>query len=84
MYDVVNCFFLLHEIPDELKRAVVDALLLCANRGGKVVFIDRHKPAKWRPLRGILRQLFKRLELYAKSLWHHEIVEFSSAPENYS
>ncbi len=83
IYDVVSCFFLLHEIPDELKHTVVDALLQRVNPGGKVVFVDYHKPGKWPPLRGILRQLFNHLEPFAESLWNHQIVEFASAPENY-
>lgn len=83
IYDVVSCFFLLHEIPDELKHAVVDALLQRVNPGGKVVFVDYHKPGKWHPLRGILRQLFNRLEPFAESLWNHQIAEFASASQNY-
>jgi len=83
MYDVVSCFFLLHEIPDDLKRSVVDALLLRVDRGGKVVFVDYHKPARWHPLRGLLQLLFNRLEPFAESLWHHQIVDFATAPENY-
>jgi hypothetical protein len=83
MYDVVSCFFLLHEIPDELKHSVVDALLMRVNRGGKVVFVDYHKPARWHPLRGLLQLLFNRLEPFAESLWHHQVVEFATAPENY-
>jgi SAM-dependent methyltransferase len=68
MYDVVSCFFLLHEIPDELKHAVVDALLRRLNPGGKVVFVDYHRPGKWHPLRGIMRQLFNRLKPFAENL----------------
>jgi len=83
MYDVISCFFLLHEIPDEWKRAVVDALLLQVNRGGKVVFVDYHRPARWHPLRGMMRQLFNRLEPFAESLWHHQVADFATAAENY-
>jgi ubiquinone/menaquinone biosynthesis C-methylase UbiE len=83
MYDVVSCFFLLHEIPDDLKRSVVDALLQRINRGGKVVFVDYHQPAKWHPLRGPMQLLFKRLEPFAESLWRHQVTDFATAPENY-
>ena len=83
MYDVVSCFFLLHEIPDDLKRSVVDALLLRVNRGGKVVFVDYHQPARWHPLRGFLQLLFNRLEPFAKSLWQHQVADFATTPENY-
>ena len=83
MYDAVTCFFLLHEIPDERKRAVVDALLARVVPGGRVVFVDYHRPARWHPLRGVMRGLMSRLEPFAESLWHHEIAEFASAPGAY-
>jgi ubiquinone/menaquinone biosynthesis C-methylase UbiE len=83
MYDAVSCFFLLHEIPDGRKRAVVDALLPRVVPGGRVVFVDYHKPARWHPLRGVMRGLMSRLEPFAESLWHHEIAEFASAPGDY-
>ena len=83
VYDVVTCFFLLHEIPDERKRAVVDAVLARVVPGGKVVFVDYHEPARWHPLRGIMRGLLSRLEPFAVGLWHHEIAEFASAPGAY-
>jgi SAM-dependent methyltransferase len=83
MYDAVSCFFLLHEIPDERKRAVVDALLARVLPGGRVVFVDYHRPARWHPLRGVMRSLMNRLEPFAESLWRHEIAEFASASGAY-
>jgi len=83
-YDVVACFFLLHEIPDERKCAVVDALLARTAPGGRVVFVDYHGPVRWHPLRGVMRHLFKRLEPFAQSLWHNEISDFASRPGDYS
>lgn len=79
VYDVATCFFLLHEIPDERKRAVVDALLARLLPGGKAVFVDYHRPAQWHPLRGIMRHLLHRLEPFAESLWQHGIDEFASS-----
>jgi SAM-dependent methyltransferase len=83
MYDVITCFFLLHEIPDERKRAVVDALLARAVPGGKVVFVDYHRPARWHPLGGLMRGLMTRLEPFAEGLWRHEIAKFASVPGDY-
>jgi SAM-dependent methyltransferase len=83
LYDVVSSFFLLHEIPDEQKRAVVDALLAQLAPGGKAVFVDYHKPAMWHPLRGPLRSLFRRVEPFAESLWHHGIDAFASDASAY-
>ncbi len=82
-YDAVTCFFLLHEIPDEHKRAVVDALLARVVPGGRVIFVDHHEPARWHPLRGVMRGLMSRLEPFAESLWHQEIAEFASASGAY-
>lgn len=83
MYDVVSCFFLLHEIPDERKHAVVDGALARIVPGGKVVFVDYHQPARWHPLRSVMRGLMKWLEPYADSLWRHDIADFASSPGDY-
>jgi SAM-dependent methyltransferase len=83
MYDAVTCFFLLHEIPDERKRAVVDALLARVVPGGRVVFVDYHAPARWHPLRGFMRGFMTRLEPFAESLWRHGIADFAGVPEAY-
>lgn len=83
LYDAVTCFFLLHEIPDERKHAVVDALLASVVPGGKVIFVDYHGPARWHPLRGLMRGLMNWLEPFAESLWRHEIAEFASVPGDY-
>ena len=82
-YDAVTCFFLLHEIPDERKRAVVDALLARVVPGGRVVFVDYHEPASWHPLRGFMRRLMTRLEPFAESLWRQEIADFAGDPDAY-
>jgi SAM-dependent methyltransferase len=76
-YDVVNCFFLLHEVPDAQKCLVVDALLAQVAPGGRAVFIDYHAPSRWQPLRGFYRWLFNRFEPFAESMWRHDVREFS-------
>ena len=79
-YDAVTCFFLLHEMPDERKCTAVDALLARVVPGGRVVFVDYHLPARWHPLRGIMRCVLARLEPFAESLWCHDIADFASVP----
>ena len=79
-YDVVCCYFLLHEIPDDYKHKVVNLLLDKVNPGGKVVFVDYHKPRWWHPLKLITSIVFDTLEPYAKTLWRKEIRGFASAP----
>ena len=76
-YDVVLCFFLLHELPDDRKRAVVDGLLECVAPGGKVVFIDYHKPHPLHPLKPVMNLVFKLLKPFAKRLWQTDISDFA-------
>ncbi|MBK8174122.1 MAG: class I SAM-dependent methyltransferase [Rhodospirillales bacterium] len=83
VYDGVCCFFLLHEIPDAQKHAVVDALLDKVEPGGKVVFVDYHRVGRWHPLRGPMHLVFRLLEPYATGLIEREIVDFASQPERF-
>ena len=78
VYDVVNCYFLLHEVPDDRKSAIVNALLRRVGPGGRVVFVDYHRPARGHPLRGFYRRLFERVEPYALAMWNREIREYAT------
>ncbi len=82
-FDVVCCYFLLHEIPEDYKYKVVDQLLNKVNPGGKVVFVDYHKPRWWHPLKLITSIVFDTLEPFAKSLWRNEIKAFASEADQF-
>ena len=83
IYDGICCFFLLHEVPDDVKRGVVDALLAQVPVGGKVVFIDYHQTAWWHPLQAVMPLVFRFLEPFANSLIRSEIVNFASDPKDF-
>lgn len=76
-YDAVSSFFLLHELPQEIKQSVVDSLLARVAPGGKAIFIDYHRPSSFHPLKPIMSVIFDIFEPFAKGLWHHEISELS-------
>jgi len=78
-FDAVCCFFLLHELPDSHKSQVVTALLRAVRPGGKVVFVDYHRPHPAHPLKGIMRLVFDRLEPFAEALWTHEVAAYGDA-----
>ena len=82
-YDVVCCYFLMHELPDDYKHAVVDALLGIVAQGGKVVFVDYHKPHWAHPLKAVMSTVYDTLEPFAKSLWHHSIADFATDPTGF-
>ena len=83
-YDAVCCYFLMHELPEDYKRAVVDTLLGSVVPGGKVIFVDYHKPHWAHPLKGVVSLIFDTVEPYAKSLWRHEIADFAGNAGRYS
>jgi len=72
-YDAVCCFFLLHELPEASKSAVINALLGRIRPGGKVIFVDYHKPHPLHPLKPITALIFRLLEPFATELWKTEI-----------
>ena len=74
---VVNCFFLLHEVPDEVKAQVVPAMLRLARPGGRIVFVDYHRPAAWHPLKPLMTKIFDWLEPFAHTMWRREIADFA-------
>ena len=83
-YDAVCCFFLLHEVPSEYRRKIVDSLLGCIEPGGKVVFIDYHKAFWWHPLKGFMGVINRMLEPFVQSLIDNEIKDFASNPEQFT
>ena len=83
-FDVVLCYFLLHEIPDVDKYKAVNVLLNKVAPGGKVVFVDHHKPRWWHPIKPITSLVFDWLEPFAKGMWRKEIQDFADEPELFS
>jgi len=83
-YDVVLCYFLLHEIPDDYKVLVMDNLLKHIKPDGKLVIVDYHKPHWAHPIKPITSMVFDTLEPFAKTLWRKTIRELASEPEHYS
>lgn len=75
--DLVSSFFLLHEVPNDYKRAVVNTLLHHVDVGGKAVFIDYHQPHAWHPLRPLMRVIFDLFEPFARDLCSHKISDYA-------
>lgn len=83
-YDAVCCFFLLHEVPRDYKTEIVDALLQAIRPGGKVVFVDYHRPNPRHPLKGLMKMVFAALEPYAHEIWDEEIARYATNGDAYS
>jgi len=77
-YDLITSFFLLHEVPDDKKRCIVDNMLRQVPEHGRALFVDYHRPARWNPIGWLLLGVNTWLEPFACSLWKHEISEYAS------
>lgn len=82
-YDVVLSYFLLHEVPDDYKTAILDNLLQRVKPGGKLVIVDYHKPQSWHPLKPVMSLVFDWLEPFAKAFWRHPVQHFCTQPDRY-
>lgn len=78
-YDFVVIFFLLHEQPEHARSRTVAEALRVVRPGGKVIFVDYHRPAGLHPLRYVMRPILGKLEPYALDMWSTEIVSWLPA-----
>lgn len=77
VFDAVTCFFLLHEVPDDVKVRVVHAMLGLLRPGGKAIFVDYHRPHRWHLLKPLMRRIFMSLEPFALTMWSREIEDIA-------
>lgn len=72
-FDRTLLFFLLHEQPEEVRRATLAEAMRVTRPGGKVVIIDYHAPESGHPLRLVMKMILATLEPFALDLWKAEI-----------
>ena len=77
-FDQVLMFFLLHELPNEVRRDAATEALRALKPGGKLIFVDYHKPVWLHPHRYLMPLIFKTLEPFALELWRGEIADWIS------
>jgi len=75
-YDNVVVFFLLHEQPLEARIRTVQEALRVTKPGGKVIFVDYHRPHWGNPVRYLMVPVLTTLEPFAMDLWKHEIIDW--------
>ena len=81
-FDNVVVFFLLHEQPDAVREKTVKEALRVVRPGGKVVFVDYHRPSIFNPFRYIMIPILRLLEPFALELWNREISDLIPKGDN--
>ena len=75
-YDQALLFFLLHEQPEDVRRATLSEALRVLKPGGRLVVVDYHRPRPTHPLRWVMEAVLRNLEPCAMDLWQHPIAEW--------
>lgn len=75
-YDSVVLFFLLHEQPEDVRVLTIAQALRVVKPGGKVIFVDYHRPDLTNPFRYVMTLILNALEPFAMDLWRKEIAEW--------
>jgi len=75
-YERVVLFFLLHEMPADVRRRTLAEAMRVVKPGGEVVVVDYHRPAAWHPLRSLMTLVLRRFEPFALDLWRNDLAEW--------
>jgi ubiquinone/menaquinone biosynthesis C-methylase UbiE len=74
--DAVVVFFLLHEQPADVRRKTIAEALRVVKPGGKIIFVDYHRPVASSPFRYVMVPILTTLEPFAMDMWRGEISEW--------
>lgn len=72
-YDRVVLFFLLHEMPRDVRSKTLAEALRVLKPGGRLVIVDYHCPRRWHPLYLPMRWILRRFEPFALDLWRDPV-----------
>ena len=72
-YDRALLFFLLHEMPEDVRRKTIAEALRMLKPGGQLVIVDYHRPSTLNPLYWPMQGVLRTLEPYAMDLWRQPI-----------
>lgn len=75
-YDAAVVFFLLHEQPESARAHTIREAIRVVRPGGKVIFVDYHRPRMLNPFRYLMVPVLTLLEPFAMSMWRGEIADW--------
>lgn len=74
-YDRVLIYFLLHELPDAVRRQALREALRVVKPGGELVIVDFAKPYWWNPFRYLWCVFLAIFEPFALGMWWNHVRE---------
>jgi ubiquinone/menaquinone biosynthesis C-methylase UbiE len=74
--DTTVVFFLLHEQPLEVRLKTLAEAWRVTRPGGKIVFVDYHRPVWANPFRYLMVPILTTLEPFAMDLWRTPITDW--------
>lgn len=77
--DAVVVFFLLHEQPADVRRKTIAEAWRVTRPGGKLIFVDYHRPRALNPFKYLMMPVLATLEPFAMDMWRGEISEWLPA-----
>ena len=72
-YDRAVLFFLLHEMPEDVRRRTLAEALRAVKPGGRIVIVDYHLPHAAHPLKPLMSWILRRFEPFAMDLWRRDV-----------
>ena len=75
-YERVVLFFLLHEMPEDVRRRTLAEALRVLKPGGQLVIVDYHRPSARHPLRPVMAWILRTFEPFATDLWENEVAHW--------
>lgn len=78
-YERALLFFLLHEMPEDVRRSTIAEALRMLKPGGQLVIVDYHRPSTMNPLYWPMQGILRTLEPYAMDLWRQPISDWLPA-----
>lgn len=78
-FDTTLIFFLPHEQPDDIKRQTFAEALRITKPGGRILFVEFHKPAKWHPWFYWYRFFLMVFEPFALAMWRSDLRDWFPA-----
>lgn len=75
-FDQSVVFFLLHEQPEEVRIKTIREAIRVTRPGGKIIFVDYHRPRAWHPLRLVMKPVLHFLEPFALDLWRTPLSDY--------